>query len=255
MELAAIISKLLSLGIIAGSCLLKIPQILKIFQQKDVSGLSKSSLYLDVYSTGVTIVYNLRMNYPLLSYGENISLLIQNIVLVFCYWKFIQPSMKNLKKDDESKNEYDNELKKFQSKLSKEKIFIILFLFLIFFYSYQFLSLKYLYILPTSCFPSLILSRISQIFITFQQKNGKSLSEITLTLTLVGALVRIFTTYNEIGNDFSLLFGHFISAFLTLILLLQVSIIILFILYSYSIYYLLLSLSLALSLSFYLSCY
>ena len=68
----------------------------------------------------------------------------------------------------------------------------------------------------------LLMSRIPQIIQNFKLKNTGQLSIITTFLTFAGSLARIFTTLQEIGNDYSLLAICFTGAMTSGIILLQV---------------------------------
>ena len=83
-----VISKVLGYAIILGSVILKLPQILKICAAKDVTGLSLTSFYLDVLIFESNTVYNYLMGYPISTWGENIVILIQNLVLVLLIWSY-----------------------------------------------------------------------------------------------------------------------------------------------------------------------
>lgn len=88
------VSKALSLGMVAGGGILKvlftwgcterdaladiasltqIPQIVTIVQAKSARGLSLSSYLLDTASLVFFNTYNLRLGFPLVSYGENLG--------------------------------------------------------------------------------------------------------------------------------------------------------------------------------------
>jgi uncharacterized protein with PQ loop repeat len=93
------------MAILAGSVLLKLPQILSIYNSKDVEGLVPSSFYSEVVSmcclcwmstvqtnlsllifsqplVTTNIVYNYLQGNPFSSYGENVFILVQNLILV-----------------------------------------------------------------------------------------------------------------------------------------------------------------------------
>lgn len=65
-----LISKGLSLGIVVGSSVVKVPQILNILINKSVQGLSLSSLILETISIIVTVAYSFRLGNPFSTYGE-----------------------------------------------------------------------------------------------------------------------------------------------------------------------------------------
>jgi mannose-P-dolichol utilization defect protein 1 len=80
--LKKVIAKLIGFAVIAGSVILKVPQILKIVKSKSAEGLVVSSYALTLFTCIVNIAYNLNNNYPFSSYGENISIAIQDAIIV-----------------------------------------------------------------------------------------------------------------------------------------------------------------------------
>ena len=80
------ISKGLGYGIVIGSGIMKLPQILKIAMNRDVTGLNAVSFYMECAAFLPSIVYNILKGYPISTYGENVIILIQNFFLVFLYW-------------------------------------------------------------------------------------------------------------------------------------------------------------------------
>lgn len=76
------LSKVLGLGIVLGGSIVKVPQILKIVKSGSVRGLSLSSYLLDTASLFITVAYNIRNKFPWSTYGENVFLLIQNVLFL-----------------------------------------------------------------------------------------------------------------------------------------------------------------------------
>lgn len=82
----AVVSKGLSYAIIGGSLILKLPQIIKIIQAKDCTGLRPTSFYLEVVLYLSSTIYNVLKGYPISTWGEMAIVLIQNIILVILIW-------------------------------------------------------------------------------------------------------------------------------------------------------------------------
>ncbi|CAM9624581.1 unnamed protein product [Heterosigma akashiwo] len=93
-----LVSKLLGLAMIAGSVLLKVPQIQNIVSSGSVEGLAPMSFYSEVLLFVFSVIYNFQMGFPISSYGESISVLIQNIILVFLVWEYMKPPISTGKK-------------------------------------------------------------------------------------------------------------------------------------------------------------
>ena len=101
-QLKQSLSKVLGLGIVLGGGIVKVPQIMKILKSHSVRGLSLTSYLLDTASLLVIVAYNMRLEFPFSTYGENvrvwilivtslliadgrvqIALTLQNVVIVF----------------------------------------------------------------------------------------------------------------------------------------------------------------------------
>jgi mannose-P-dolichol utilization defect protein 1 len=89
----AVVSKGLSYAIITGSLILKLPQILKILGAKDVTGLTPSAFYMEAVLYLSSTIYNLLRGYPLSTWGENLVILAQNVLLVLLLWAFYTPKI------------------------------------------------------------------------------------------------------------------------------------------------------------------
>ncbi|TIB76280.1 mannose-P-dolichol utilization defect 1 protein [Wallemia mellicola] len=85
----AMISNLLGIGIVVGSSLIKIPQLYTIYT-KSSRGLSLSAFTLETIAYFVNYVYGYVHAYPFTTYGENLTLTFQNIIIVgFILKKFV----------------------------------------------------------------------------------------------------------------------------------------------------------------------
>ncbi|KAI4111580.1 MAG: hypothetical protein LQ339_000451 [Xanthoria mediterranea] len=75
------ISKLLGLGIITLSSIVKIPQILNLLSTRSAQGVSLLSYTLETGSYLVTLLYAGRRGYPFTAYGETALIAVQNLVV------------------------------------------------------------------------------------------------------------------------------------------------------------------------------
>ncbi len=194
-----LLSKFLSTGILAGSVALKLPQILNIISTKDVLGLSPMAFYTEVPISLCTVLYNFRLNYPFLSYGESVMILIQNFFLVLLLWQYLKPKpTAGLKVG-------------------------VLGAFLGLTVGCYVMPIEYLYLLPLVQLPLVVYARLVQIVANVSQGTTGQLSSITTMLTFCGSLARIFTTIQDVGMDWNLLAGFVLGAGLSFILLAQVN--------------------------------
>jgi uncharacterized protein with PQ loop repeat len=76
------ISKGLSLGIVLGAVMVKIPQIVNIISRKSVQGLSLLSNVLETLAIVISLAYNYRLGNPFSTYGEGAFIFVQNIVIM-----------------------------------------------------------------------------------------------------------------------------------------------------------------------------
>lgn len=88
-----VVSKALGYAIITGSLILKLPQILKILSAKDVTGLTPASFYMEVLLYVSSTIYNVLRGYPVSTWGENLVILVQNVVLVLLLWAYYTPKI------------------------------------------------------------------------------------------------------------------------------------------------------------------
>ncbi|XP_055432624.1 mannose-P-dolichol utilization defect 1 protein isoform X2 [Bubalus kerabau] len=81
--LKILLSKGLGLGIVAGSLLVKLPQVFKILGAKSAEGLSLQSVMLELVALTGTMVYSITNNFPFSSWGEALFLILQTITIAF----------------------------------------------------------------------------------------------------------------------------------------------------------------------------
>ncbi|EME89155.1 uncharacterized protein MYCFIDRAFT_27250 [Pseudocercospora fijiensis CIRAD86] len=75
------ISKALGIAIIAASSIVKIPQLLKLLNSQSAEGISFLSYLLETSSYLITLVYNIRNEFPFSTYGEIALIAIQNVAI------------------------------------------------------------------------------------------------------------------------------------------------------------------------------
>eukprot|EP01067_Filipodium_phascolosomae_P005516 Filipodium_phascolosomae@DN3593_c0_g1_i1.p1 len=80
--------RLLSIGIIVGSTLVKLPQIFAILAQGSVLGLSQWAVVLELLGSSTMSAYNIRRANPFLAWGEVLFTTIQAWIIVALYWYY-----------------------------------------------------------------------------------------------------------------------------------------------------------------------
>ena len=76
------VSKALGLGIVAGSAILKLPQIIKIIQTNSTKGISLTSYLLELTTVMISTCYNIRLSNPFSTFGESVFINIQNLIII-----------------------------------------------------------------------------------------------------------------------------------------------------------------------------
>ncbi|XP_057571540.1 mannose-P-dolichol utilization defect 1 protein isoform X2 [Hippopotamus amphibius kiboko] len=92
--LKILLSKVLGLGIVAGSLLVKLPQVFKILGAKSAEGLSLQSVMLELVALTGTMVYSITNNFPFSSWGEALFLMLQTITIAFLVLHYRQETVK-----------------------------------------------------------------------------------------------------------------------------------------------------------------
>ncbi|KAI8906918.1 hypothetical protein EDD86DRAFT_210086 [Gorgonomyces haynaldii] len=171
-----LISKGLSFGIVLGSVLVKLPQILKIVSAKSTKGISMSGYLLETFAILVTLFYNLRLGNPFSTYGETFFLVIQNLIIIGLFFIY-------------------------KSKILTLVLNTLVWAGLAFaLYTPEIVSQSVLVQLQVSTIALGILSKLPQIYTNFANQSTGQLSIITAFLQFAGSFARVFTTLQEIED-------------------------------------------------------
>lgn len=82
------LSKLIGLGIVFSSVILKIPQMFNIIKSKSCVGISFGSFCNELILYIFTWGYNIHLKNPMSLYGENISLAVQDLIILSLFVKY-----------------------------------------------------------------------------------------------------------------------------------------------------------------------
>ncbi len=196
-----LISKLLGFSIICFSAILKVPQIMSMFKSKSDEGLSYLSMYVEIFLFVLTALYSYHKKMPFSTYGENIIILIQSLIILMLAWKYSKGKVRFLEKFT----------------------FLVLINCIIYVCLNDKLNKNMWDMVGSSTIPLLTVSRISQIYNSFITKSTGSLSIFTFTLSLLGCIARIFTTVTE-TNDMIALLMYIYAAFLNVVIIIQINV-------------------------------
>jgi len=191
------ISKALGLGIVVGSSLVKLPQVLKIAGSGSADGISFTGILLELIAITFSGVYSYSNNFPFSAYGESVFLAIQTAVIGLLVLTFSQGKLK-----------------------------AILFGAL---YAGALWSLMNPMITPVSLLwygqaaniPMILLGKLIQIMTNFRNGHTGQLSAVTCFLLSLGAIARIFTSVQETGDNIVIL-TYVCSSVVNTIIALQV---------------------------------
>uniref|UniRef100_A0A6G3MIH7 Mannose-P-dolichol utilization defect 1 protein homolog (Trinotate prediction) n=1 Tax=Henneguya salminicola TaxID=69463 RepID=A0A6G3MIH7_HENSL len=81
--IGSLITKIIGSAILVGSFSTKIPQIAVVFRNWSTLGLNSLSVLLEIIAGIILIFYCLISEFTILSYGESINILIQNMLLLY----------------------------------------------------------------------------------------------------------------------------------------------------------------------------
>jgi mannose-P-dolichol utilization defect protein 1 len=190
-----VISKGLGYAILAGSLMLRVPQILKIVQAKSGQGISLLSEVLMILAGFGSMAYGYTKQFPIAAYGDIYFLYIQEIIILFLILYY-----------------QNRVLNAFGSVLIISALTSSLFLGLI--------EPKLVFYLNGLSTIFSISSKLIQAVSNFQNGSTGNLSAITLVLQLAGTVARIFTSIQETG-DFTLILTYVVVSVANLVLVLQ----------------------------------
>ncbi|CDO70813.1 hypothetical protein BN946_scf184801.g4 [Trametes cinnabarina] len=86
------LSKGLGLGIVVGGSIMKVPQLLLIVSARSARGLSLTSYVLETLSYAITLAYSYRNGFPFSTYGENLFLTLQNVIITLLIVHYNPPA-------------------------------------------------------------------------------------------------------------------------------------------------------------------
>jgi len=190
------ISKCLGYGIVVGSAMIKIPQIIKILQASSVEGLSLLSFLLELIALTATASYSFAKNFPFSAWGESLFMSIQTTLLVVMYFYYTNKPLLAV-------------------------LFPLLYGAIVYVLVSGLTPMAVLVQLVSLQVAFLVISRLLQIVANFRNGHTGQLSFIMVLLLFLGAMARIFTTIQETG-DKVMLVSFLISTALNATLVFQV---------------------------------
>jgi len=157
---------------------------------------------LELLAYTVTVAYNLRKGYPVLTYGETALLTVQDFIIVLLIFAFGNAGP-----------------------ASRRPLLVLAFpaIYAAIVYALSDASVvaaEHLELLQTATIPVVTASRIPQIYSNYKNGSTGNLSAVAVFAYLLGSCTRIFTTLQEV-NDPVILTGFVVGAVANLVLALQ----------------------------------
>jgi mannose-P-dolichol utilization defect protein 1 len=182
-------SKGLGLGIVLGASLVKIPQILKILLAGSAEGVSFLSQFLELIAASINFAYNAKAGNPFTTYGETLMISIQNAIIVALIGIYNSQMI---------------------STLLISVVYAVLMTALL--SPQSWFGLKELGYLHMSSIPLIALSRLPQIWKLLSERKIGQLSPITVWLMALGSLARVYTCWQEVRGDKTVLAASVVCA-------------------------------------------
>eukprot|EP00184_Porphyridium_aerugineum_P005134 CAMPEP_0184697608 /NCGR_PEP_ID=MMETSP0313-20130426/4519_2 /TAXON_ID=2792 /ORGANISM="Porphyridium aerugineum, Strain SAG 1380-2" /LENGTH=218 /DNA_ID=CAMNT_0027156423 /DNA_START=115 /DNA_END=771 /DNA_ORIENTATION=- len=166
--------------------LIKIPQLLKLWASKSSEGISIESLMVEQFSYVYNLAIHYREQYPITTYGDFASIMVQNMILILLVFLF--------------------------RKRTPEGIAIVLFFSLLLAWMCSgYFPLEVLRFLTSLNMVMSLGARMPQIISNYQNKSTGLLSPITCVGLAMGSTARVFTTLQEVPS-WRILAGYLTSA-------------------------------------------
>ncbi|XP_069776174.1 mannose-P-dolichol utilization defect 1b [Narcine bancroftii] len=178
--LKVLLSKILGLGIIAGSVMVKLPQIFKILRAKNAVGLSFKSVLLEMLSITGSMTYSIRNHFPFSSWGEAVFLMFQTLTIGFL-------------------------IQHYSGRMQRGVVLLLVYFLLVGLLLSPITPLVGVAFLQALNTPAIMFSRVIQIVTNYRNGHTGQLSALTVFLLFAGSLARIFTSVQETGDQLMVL--------------------------------------------------
>lgn len=174
------LSKCLGYGIIVGSTLVKVPQIVKIVQTQSGEGISVTSVLMELMGMTATAAYSYAQRYPFSAWGEGLFLMLETALIAALVLRYRGQTGRVLG--------FTASYACLLAVLVAEVVPVSTL------WSAQLLSL-----------PVIICGKLMQVWSNYRQGHTGQLSVITTALLFLGGLARIFTSLTETGDPLMVL--------------------------------------------------
>lgn len=174
------LSKSLGYGIIAGSVLVKVPQILKILGNRSAAGINILAVILEIFAITLNLSYSFVKGFPFSAWGDSSFLAVQTVFIAALVLHY-------------------------NSTRANVVSFIVSYLAICYGLMGGPTSVEVLWSLQALNIPILIAGKMSQAFTNYSNGSTGQLSAITCFMLFFGSLARIFTSVQETGDSIIIL--------------------------------------------------
>uniref|UniRef100_A0A8C6UQ57 Solute carrier family 66 member 3 n=1 Tax=Neogobius melanostomus TaxID=47308 RepID=A0A8C6UQ57_9GOBI len=182
--LKTVISKGLGIGIILGSVLVKLPQIVKLVRASSAEGLSLQSVLLELVAITGTMTYSIINRFPFSAWGEALFLMLQTLAIGVLILHYNQRT---------GRGRFGRRLG--PSRLTTGAIHLAPGSAAV-----PLTPPALITALQASNMPAIIVGRLIQAVTNFQNGHTGQLSAVSAFLLFAGSLARIFTSLQETGD-------------------------------------------------------
>lgn len=198
------LSKGLGVGIVVGGSIMKLPQLLLILSARSARGISLSSYAIETFCYLVTCAYSYRNGFPFSTYGENVFLGLQNIVITLLIIYFPSSTLRR------SLSSPSNLPKVAGAAIASVALIVALVN----------LPKETISFLQMTTLPLGLFSKLPQIVQNHRAKSTGQLSSFAVVAQILGCLARLFTTATEV-KDTLVLASFFLALVLNIVMGLQ----------------------------------
>ncbi|XP_076581326.1 mannose-P-dolichol utilization defect 1b [Chaetodon auriga] len=174
--LKIVLSKVLGIGIILGSVMVKLPQILKLMGAKSAEGLSFKSVLLELLAITGTMAYSIINKFPFSAWGEALFLMLQTVTIGVL-------------------------IQHYGGRTSRGFLFLVVYFGLLVLLLSPVTPVSVVTYMQASNMPAIIISKLIQAASNFRNGHTGQLSAISVFLLFAGSLARIFTSLQETGDS------------------------------------------------------
>ncbi|XP_071756605.1 mannose-P-dolichol utilization defect 1b [Centroberyx gerrardi] len=174
--LKIVLSKGLGIGIILGSVMVKLPQILKLMGAKNAEGLSFNSVLLELFAITGTMAYSIANNFPFSAWGEALFLMLQTVTIGFL-------------------------IQHYGGRTGRGLLLMFMYFGLLAVMLSPVTPMSVVTTMQASNMPAIIIGRLIQAATNFHNGHTGQLSAVSVFLLFAGSLARIFTSVQETGDS------------------------------------------------------